>query len=143
MDSRLTDDARKAWRWSGPQGKHRAKAVGRHTSQVSREESGIRRSALAEVEADLRGLARHAKCDPASVLLHLEVAVSEEGGEPGPLRSLLVAETEAQGAADVAALALLDGATPDEIEAAHDALFLHGVTIKKAIAALRRMRGAR
>lgn len=76
--NRLTRRTRWAVRECGPMVYHLAGARGVDPSQVSRELSGERRSAIAEVEEILRSYAREKKCDPSPILVRFHGAVEEE-----------------------------------------------------------------
>lgn len=76
--NRLTPRTRWAVKECGPMLYHLAGARGVHPSQVSRELSGERRSAIAEVEEICRAYVRERKCDPSPIITRFLGAIEEE-----------------------------------------------------------------
>lgn len=125
--------------------KHWSHATGDDPSLASRKIRGERPSGVEQAEALVRSLAAHPKADPEPIIVHLqtvaEIEYARRETETLDLHRLIAHETEAQGPADVAQIALLDGHDADELDRAHEALSIHAARIRRVIAAIQILRG--
>lgn len=145
---RLTRRSARWLRKSAPMMYHIAKARGVDPSQITRELSGERRSALAAAEEQLVRMARYSRTNPEVWLVHIHARISRariEAGEVGSLDrylELCEQETQARFEADVAELRfrnLQTGEALDELEEAQSLHVARGMETLHYLPLLRRI----